>query len=342
MIGICLCILLQIAAATEPATQPDEVRRGMPMSEPREQRYARYYERLARQVEPDSKGDPRKLGLYLHAFEREIVFDRRLMVFDISARAENGRIILTGRAEYPEQVESLIAYVKVLGFDQVSNAVQMVPLLKRPFAVAKSPRAFMHSTPSPTSGREVVNEVLSNEPLYLLASADESYLCHAADGYVGWIRAADIEQVDGARFASLWPDGSGERARVDAVIASAKEKLGVPYVWGGRSNEGVDCSGLVQTAFASQGVHLPRDAEQQACVGRLVALRWHRENLRRGDLLFFLGRRGIIAHTGIHLGGNKFIEASDGGVKISSFDPQDANYEKHRDETFCFAKRVLE
>lgn len=342
MIGLLLCILLQAAGASEPATQPDEVRRGMSLAEPREQRYARYYERLARQVEPDLKGDPGKLDRYLRAFEREIIFDRRLIAFDVAATTQDGAIALTGYAEYPEQVQSLIAYLKVLGFDKVTNEVRMLPITKQPFAKVKSPRAFVYSIPEATRGREVVNEVLQNEPVYVLRAEGDNLLCHAPDGYVGWIRAADLESVDTATFDALFPADQGNEASIESVIAAAKSKLGIPYVWGGRSGEGVDCSGLVQAAFASQGIHLPRDAEQQASVGKLVALRWHRSQLRKGDLLFFLSRRGIIAHTGIYLGNNQFIEASDGGVKISSFDPKDANYEKHRDETFSFAKRVLE
>jgi cell wall-associated NlpC family hydrolase len=88
---------------------------------------------------------------------------------------------------------------------------------------------------------------------------------------------------------------------------------------------------------------LPRDADQQVYAGRLVATRWHRDALRRGDLLFFLsGRRGSIAHVAIYLGENKFVEAADGAVRISSFDTAAENYSERRDGGFCFAKRVLD
>jgi cell wall-associated NlpC family hydrolase len=76
------------------------------------------------------------------------------------------------------------------------------------------------------------------------------------------------------------------------------------------TKDGVDCSGLVYTAFRSQGIRLPRDADQQALTGRLVATRWHRSSLRRGDVLFFLGRRGTIHHTAIYLGNNEILEAT--------------------------------
>ena len=135
------------------------------------------------------------------------------------------------------------------------------------------------------------------------------------------------------------PRGS---ALIETAITDALQRKGVMYVWGGRSDEGVDCSGLVQRAFAAAGVMIPRDAEQQAICGKLVAMRHHRDALRRGDVLFFLGRRGFVAHTGIYLGDGQFVEAADEGVQVRSLREADANYKAKRAEGFCFAKRILD
>jgi cell wall-associated NlpC family hydrolase len=342
VISLCIIIGSLLGATTEPATRPEEIRRGMSMNEPPETRYQRYYERLARQIEPELRGDPSKLDIYLKFFEREIIHDKRVIAFDLKAEALNGVIVLSGVTEFAEHTGSLTEFFKAIGFERVENSVKLAPTIENPFAVVKAKRSFIYSAPD--APHEVLNETTAGETIYLLAvsSDGDHFLCHAPDGYVGWIAAADVEQLNRARFDALQPSAPRDPARIEAVIASAKSKMGLPYVWGGRSDEGVDCSGLVQTAFASQGINLPRDAEQQASVGKLVATRWHRDNLRRGDLLYFLGRRGIIAHTGIYLGNNEFIEAADGGVKVSSFDAKAENYAGHRDETFCFAKRVLE
>jgi cell wall-associated NlpC family hydrolase len=64
--------------------------------------------------------------------------------------------------------------------------------------------------------------------------------------------------------------------------------------------------------------------------------------MARGDLMFFLSRRGPIAHVAIYLGDNQYIEAADAGVKISSLDPKDKNYEEKRAKAFAFARRVIE
>jgi hypothetical protein len=129
---------------------------------------------------------------------------------------------------------------------------------------------------------------------------------------------------------------------IDAIAASAKKLLGTPYLWGGKTSEGVDCSGLVQTSFSTAGLNLPRDSYQQFYLGRLTATRWHRAGLRRGDTLYFLGRDGKIRHTGLYLGDDQFIQAVTPSVTISSFNPQHENYDEDHDKSFAFAKRLIE
>jgi cell wall-associated NlpC family hydrolase len=210
-----------------------------------------------------------------------------------------------------------------------------------PFALVKSERTFLRA--APLEETEVVNEALRGEPVYLLdLSADrQQHLCHSIDGYVGWVHAADVETVSREQFTSTINAAENRKSKeVEIAIADANERLGKPYIWGGRSDDGVDCSGLVQRAYAAAGVHLPRDAEQQALCGKLVATRNYRDALRRGDILFFLGRRGFVAHTGIYLGEGKYIESADGSVRISKFnDDTDRN---PREDSFCFAKRILD
>ena len=99
----------------------------------------------------------------------------------------------------------------------------------------------------------------------------------------------------------------GERA-----VAVARRELGVPYVWGGESPSGFDCSGLVQYVYARLGVELPRVAADQFGAGRHVS----RSELEPGDLVFF----DHLGHVGIYIGGGMFIHAPHTGtvVQISS------------------------
>ncbi len=112
------------------------------------------------------------------------------------------------------------------------------------------------------------------------------------------------------------PVQGGGRGSGPAAVKLAQTFLGVPYVWGGTSPSGFDCSGLVQYVYAKQGVKLPRVAEDQAKVGTPIAP----EQLQPGDAVFFADRTGYIHHEGMYVGGGYFIHAPRTGdvVKISS------------------------
>ena len=113
---------------------------------------------------------------------------------------------------------------------------------------------------------------------------------------------------------------SGGTATESAVIAKAREFLGVPYLWGGTDpRKGLDCSGFVQLVYKSQGIDLPRVSSQQATAGRAVA---SLDQARPGDLLFYdySPSRPGIDHVGIYLGDGRMIAAPQPGdvVKIQS------------------------
>lgn len=127
----------------------------------------------------------------------------------------------------------------------------------------------------------------------------------------------------------------------DKIVEIASECIYTPYVFGGKSPLGIDCSGLTGVSSLGVGVALPRDAFQQALVGRMVATWWNRDMLMPGDLLFFLDGTGKVFHTGISLGGLEFIHASPPEVRISSFDPNHPLYEETWDKTFVMARRVF-
>jgi cell wall-associated NlpC family hydrolase len=129
---------------------------------------------------------------------------------------------------------------------------------------------------------------------------------------------------------------------IDDIITTGQKLIGTRYFWGGRTAEGIDCSGLVQMSYASAGLHLPRDAYQQFYIGQITATRWHPGGMRRGDTLYFLGSDGKIRHTAIYLGNDKFLQAVMPQVRISSFNPNDPEYDAPRHKSFAFAKRLLD
>ena len=102
------------------------------------------------------------------------------------------------------------------------------------------------------------------------------------------------------------------------LIENALIYLNAPYLWGGRSPLGIDCSGLTQMAYRLQGINLPRDAYQQAEIGNTLSFV---EESEPGDLAFFDNEEGKVIHVGIILEDNHIIHAS-GKVRIDRLDQQ--------------------
>lgn len=100
------------------------------------------------------------------------------------------------------------------------------------------------------------------------------------------------------------------------VVAEAQKFLGVPYVWGGESPSGFDCSGLVQYVYSQLGISLPRTSEEQALVGTPVA---NLAQAEPGDLVFFAGSDGTPTapgHVGIYIGNGTMIDAPYTGADV--------------------------
>ena len=128
------------------------------------------------------------------------------------------------------------------------------------------------------------------------------------------------------------PDAYARPAAAAAVIASARQFLGVRYLWAGTAGYGFDCSGLMYDVFKVHGVLLPRDAQDQAVVGRAVA----RAALQPGDLVF-LASGGVVHHVALYVGSGMLLDSPDIGkpVQIVSIGAQPYASE------FSGARRVL-
>lgn len=122
-----------------------------------------------------------------------------------------------------------------------------------------------------------------------------------------------------------------------ALITVAKSLMKTPYVWGGTSPSGIDCSGFTRYVYRSIGMAIPRDADQQFLTGKVCALPNVTETLVEGDLLFFSGSAGGVGHVGIALNSTEFIHAKqDQGVLVSRLTDSEIYFGR-----FLLAKRLL-
>jgi cell wall-associated NlpC family hydrolase len=106
-----------------------------------------------------------------------------------------------------------------------------------------------------------------------------------------------------------------------AVVQTAGRWLGVPYLWGGRTNTGSDCSGFVQSILRVHGVLLPRDSKDQGAGGEALGDSAHAlDDVRPGDLLFFAPEGRGISHVAISTGGTGIIHCSAGRGEVAEDD----------------------
>ncbi|NOU61832.1 C40 family peptidase [Marinifilum caeruleilacunae] len=141
----------------------------------------------------------------------------------------------------------------------------------------------------------------------------------------------------------LWKSTQIEDAAI--LTATAREFMGRPYLWGGTSSKGVDCSGFVKSVYFMNGIILARDASLQFLHGDTISPEQGFTKLVEGDLVFF-GRKASenktqkVTHVGMYIKDGEFIHSS-GRVKLNSFDPKAENYSDYRTVSWLGGRRVL-
>ena len=153
------------------------------------------------------------------------------------------------------------------------------------------------------------------------------------NGQEGWMYSQYLAPPKGSRGLVVPASPVGER-----LIARAKAMSGTPYVWGGESDNGVDCSGLIYKLLLDEGASargLPRRAStQMAQLGAAV----DKEDLAPGDLVFFTTYKAGASHVGIYLGDGDFIHASSARGKVTISNMSDGYYKRR----FVGARRISE
>lgn len=187
-----------------------------------------------------------------------------------------------------------------------------------------------------------VSDLVAGNILQLLGETKGFYKVSFPDKRIAFI------SVKKARSFDQWkhqPDPTAEQ-----ILKTARTFLGIPYLWGGTSVKGMDCSGFTKTSYFINGIVLPRDASQQALVGDkvdifendTVSVSRALQTLKPGDLLFFAGDKRTlrVTHTAIYIGNGEFIQAA-GLVRINSMISGSKNYDDFQSRTLVGARRML-
>ena len=176
---------------------------------------------------------------------------------------------------------------------------------------------------SPNDFSVSLRRILIGSKLPFLNKKGEWVKVRLPDKSEGWVKN---------RTEFKWLDEKGKSIR-EKIILSSMKFLGIPYLWGGKSPMGFDCSGFVQTVCALNGIYLPRDSDMQFKYAKKTG-----RSKKKGDLLFF--GKNEISHIGIYIGRKRFIH-SRGFVRINSFDESDKYYDKYLKEIFIESRSVI-
>ena len=208
-------------------------------------------------------------------------------------------------------------------------------------------------------GSEMVSQLLYNE-LYTVLDKTQEWVLIQTDlvRYQGWIQAKQYYEISEEEYKDLKAkkvyltnkpivEYNGQFLSMgtplyepqlnamemlsefhpELMVDYAKMLLGAPYLWGGRTVMGIDCSGFVQVCARLAGLVLPRDASQQVKEGELV---YFLQETQPGDLAFFGDEDGVITHVGIIMGNEQIIHSS-GQIRIDYLD-QTGIFNKERNE----------
>lgn len=124
-----------------------------------------------------------------------------------------------------------------------------------------------------------------------------------------------------------------------ALVRTASEWLGTPYLWGGRTEQGTDCSGFVQSVLALHGFAIARDSRDQFEAGSRVAAVESPGEGGAGDLWFFAWDGGSVSHVGICLGDGRMIHASETRGCVAIDEPGEGGFGRRLSEGFAGAVR---
>lgn len=185
---------------------------------------------------------------------------------------------------------------------------------------------------------QTVSDIVVGDMLSIKDVEKDFYNVTYPDGREAFVDKRDAQEIEN------WLNTielSGE-----SVVETAKQLMGVPYVWGGTSAKGLDCSGFTKMVYWLHGIIIARDASQQVKNGVEIDSIGDFDNAEKGDLVFF-GEKATddnpnerVVHVGIYIGNQQFIHASD-YIHINSFNPKSELYDEYNTNRYLRTMRYI-
>ena len=196
---------------------------------------------------------------------------------------------------------------------------------------------YVHATKNKNSN--IISDITLGGLLKYVSEDSQFYEVQYPDNRIGFLKKEEA-LIYNSWLKNLAPS----KENIELI---AKKMDGFPYLWGGTSSKGMDCSGYTKMVYLMNGFVIPRDASQQINAGKSVDSNLTFEDLEKGDLLFFgtkatKNKKQRVVHVAIWLGNDKmeFIHAS-GNVHMSSMDSKQPNYDEFNKNRYLGSKRYL-
>jgi cell wall-associated NlpC family hydrolase len=234
---------------------------------------------------------------------------------------------------------ALISSVPIAAFAHASASRAEV---ERTRDILSSRDALSDDTPtSPAVSGRLATVIVDNAPInapreqdgrllsvcpkgtYIIVSGEvgDYYSVVMVDRSIGFIAKDNVDVLDYQISTPQENELSTSGPLAHSLVQTALQYLGVPYVWGGNTASGIDCSGLVKAVYASNGMNLPRTAAEQSTLGFAVPLsdvsQW-----QPGDRMYFQCHHSYVDHAGMYIGNGYFVHSSIGnqGVAVTRVD----------------------
>jgi hypothetical protein len=185
------------------------------------------------------------------------------------------------------------------------------------------------------NGRKTIGDIVGGSILEKAGDSNGYLFVKLPDGRKGVIKKDKTQSFETFCRTSAYS--------TETVLSTASALIGIPYLWGGRSSKGTDCSGFVQSVYFLNGLILQRDASLQALHGMVVDITNGYNLLEEGDLLFFGSKKNgkdHVTHVAIYTGDNEYINASS-RVMVNSLDSVKPNFSNYRKNSLLSARRII-